>query len=122
MHGTLTLNGDGSFTYTPTNNYGGPDNFTYRALDAATNSAAATVSIVVVPADIIPPAITSVLASNATTVKVLFSEPVEVASAQTPANYTINNGVTISTAAWQADTRTVTLTTSTLAGVPTLSP
>ena len=34
-HGTLTLNADGSFTYTPTANYNGPDTFTYRATDGA---------------------------------------------------------------------------------------
>ena len=32
-HGTLTLNADGSFTYTPAANYNGTDSFTYRAND-----------------------------------------------------------------------------------------
>ena len=32
-HGTLTLNANGSFTYTPTADYNGPDSFTYRASD-----------------------------------------------------------------------------------------
>ena len=32
-HGTLTLNADGSFTYTPDANYSGPDSFIYRAND-----------------------------------------------------------------------------------------
>ena len=34
-HGTLTLNANGSFTYTPTAGYTGPDSFVYRARDAA---------------------------------------------------------------------------------------
>src|SRR5207249_2040184 len=32
-HGTLSLNNDGSFTYTPALNYNGPDSFTYKAND-----------------------------------------------------------------------------------------
>ena len=44
-HGTLTFNANGSFTYTPTGNYNGPDSFTYRASDGTANSNVATVSI-----------------------------------------------------------------------------
>ncbi|MFX8797600.1 Ig-like domain-containing protein, partial [Acinetobacter baumannii] len=29
-HGSLTLNTDGSFTYTPASNYSGSDSFTYK--------------------------------------------------------------------------------------------
>jgi len=29
-HGALTLNSDGSFTYTPTSNYSGTDSFVYK--------------------------------------------------------------------------------------------
>lgn len=32
-HGTVVLNPDGSFTYTPKPDYSGPDSFTYRACD-----------------------------------------------------------------------------------------
>ncbi len=32
-HGTLTLNTNGTFTYTPTANYSGSDTFTYHAND-----------------------------------------------------------------------------------------
>ena len=32
-HGTLSLNADGSFTYTPASGYNGPDSFTYKAND-----------------------------------------------------------------------------------------
>ncbi|MCC2669019.1 MAG: hypothetical protein K0Q72_1490, partial [Armatimonadetes bacterium] len=34
-HGSLTLNPDGSFTYTPTAGYAGTDSFTYRARDTS---------------------------------------------------------------------------------------
>jgi VCBS repeat-containing protein len=46
-HGTLTLNADGSFTYTPAANYNGPDAFTYKANDGIANSNVATVSLTV---------------------------------------------------------------------------
>jgi VCBS repeat-containing protein len=46
-HGTLTLNANGSFTYTPAANYSGPDSFTYKANDGALDSNVATVSITV---------------------------------------------------------------------------
>ena len=45
--GSLTLNGDGSFDYTPNANYNGPDSFTYLANDGTTDSNVATVSITV---------------------------------------------------------------------------
>jgi VCBS repeat-containing protein len=46
-HGSLGLNSDGSFSYTPAANYNGTDSFTYRASDGAWNSAAATVTITI---------------------------------------------------------------------------
>jgi VCBS repeat-containing protein len=46
-HGSLTLNGDGSFTYTPAANFAGTDGFTYKAHDGLADSDAATVSITV---------------------------------------------------------------------------
>ncbi len=33
QHGTLTLNADGSFSYTPDANFNGTDSFTYKAND-----------------------------------------------------------------------------------------
>ncbi|MGZ3757715.1 MAG: CshA/CshB family fibrillar adhesin-related protein [Mucilaginibacter sp.] len=33
-HGTATANSDGTVTYTPTNNYSGPDSFTYKVADS----------------------------------------------------------------------------------------
>jgi VCBS repeat-containing protein len=46
-HGTLTLNADGSFAYTPAADYNGPDSFTYRASDGSHASNTATVTITV---------------------------------------------------------------------------
>ncbi len=46
-HGSVTLNANGGFTYTPTTNYVGPDSFTYHANDGALDSNIATVSITV---------------------------------------------------------------------------
>ncbi len=48
-HGALTLNSNGSFTYTPQANYFGPDTFTYRARDYLSGSLPATVSLTVNP-------------------------------------------------------------------------
>lgn len=47
QHGTLSLSGDGSFSYNPDPDYNGSDSFTYRAYDGQDYSGAATVSITV---------------------------------------------------------------------------
>ncbi|MCU1429527.1 MAG: repeat-containing protein [Actinomycetia bacterium] len=44
-HGNLSLNTDGSFTYTPAAGFSGSDSFTYKANDGTSDSGAATVSI-----------------------------------------------------------------------------
>jgi VCBS repeat-containing protein len=46
-HGTLILNSDGSFTYTPNTDYVGADSFTYHAYDGVNNSNIATVNLTV---------------------------------------------------------------------------
>ncbi|WP_171014197.1 Ig-like domain-containing protein, partial [Chitinivorax sp. B] len=46
-NGSLVLNGDGSFSYTPFPNFVGKDSFTYRANDGLTDSAVTTVSLTV---------------------------------------------------------------------------
>ncbi|MCE5334113.1 MAG: tandem-95 repeat protein [Desulfobacteraceae bacterium] len=48
-HGQLIFNEDGSFVYTPTENYNGTDSFTYRASDGRLHSNLATVAITVTP-------------------------------------------------------------------------
>jgi VCBS repeat-containing protein len=46
-HGTVTLNSDGSFTYTPSSGYTGTDSFTYQASDGQNDSNNITVNITV---------------------------------------------------------------------------
>ncbi|MDA0789158.1 MAG: Ig-like domain-containing protein [Proteobacteria bacterium] len=51
QHGSLILNIDGSFTYTPEPDYFGPDSFVYEVSDGAGGLAEATVSLEVTPAN-----------------------------------------------------------------------
>ena len=44
-HGNLTFNTNGSFTYTPNNNYNGNDSFTYQVSDGQESSNTSTVTI-----------------------------------------------------------------------------
>ena len=53
-NGTLVLNANGSFTYTPNANYFGSDSFTYRANDGFANSNTATVSLTINPVNDAP--------------------------------------------------------------------
>ncbi|MCE8546801.1 tandem-95 repeat protein [Ruegeria pomeroyi] len=46
-HGSITVNGDGTVTYSPDENYNGPDSFTYVLTDGAANSAPVSVSLLV---------------------------------------------------------------------------
>lgn len=48
-HGSLTLNGDGTVTYTPNANYNGSDSFTYTVTDGSATSSPVTVNITVTP-------------------------------------------------------------------------
>src|SRR5205807_391780 len=53
-HGTLVLNADGSFTYTPDADYTGPDAFTYTAADGygGTATGAAAIAVESTPAPV----------------------------------------------------------------------
>ena len=53
-NGTLSLNADGSFTYSPNANFVGTDTFTYTSTDGTLTSAAATVTITVSPVNLAP--------------------------------------------------------------------
>ncbi len=55
-NGTLTLNSDGTFVYTPDPNFFGTDTFTYWANDGTNNSNVATVTITVNPVNDAPTA------------------------------------------------------------------
>jgi Ca2+-binding RTX toxin-like protein len=46
-HGSLTLNADGSLTYSPDDNFNGSDSFTYRASDGSLAPDSATVNLTV---------------------------------------------------------------------------
>jgi hypothetical protein len=76
----------------------------------STNSAVATLTV---NPDVTRPTLTSVNSLDDPHVLiVVFSEPVEAASAINAANYKINNGVTVLAAAFGTDTRTLILTTT----------
>ena len=55
-HGTLVLNADGSFTYTPVGDFHGEDSFTYAASDGHDHSDVATVTLTVRPVNDAPTA------------------------------------------------------------------
>ncbi|MGA7934073.1 MAG: Ig-like domain-containing protein, partial [Kovacikia sp.] len=64
--GTVTLNADGSFTYTPATGFSGIDSFTYQATDGSLSSNPATVTLNVGP-DIAPTAVDDSNSQYATT-------------------------------------------------------
>jgi len=55
--GALTLNGDGSFSYEPNENYHGTDGFTYRATDGLADSNVATVALTIAAVNDAPAAV-----------------------------------------------------------------
>jgi VCBS repeat-containing protein len=65
--GLLTVNADGSFSYTPADDYHGGDSFSYTASDGALESAVATVSITVNSQNDAPVAIGDSVATVTTT-------------------------------------------------------
>ena len=66
-HGTLTLNANGSFTYTPDADYNSTDSFTYKANDGIADSNVETVTLTVNAVDDPPTAVSlssAVIAEN----------------------------------------------------------
>jgi uncharacterized repeat protein (TIGR01451 family) len=101
-HGALTLNADGSFTFTPAAGFSGTDTFTYRASDGQLTSAPATVTFnvaaaVLPPVDTIPsvgtngPRVTGLLRfgfhAQPTRLVLTFDKSLAVAAARAQTNY-----------------------------------
>ncbi|MBI3192536.1 MAG: immunoglobulin domain-containing protein, partial [Pedosphaera parvula] len=81
-----------------------------NALGTTTSSEA---TLTVTP-DTTKPTLVKAQNVGTTSVTVTFSEPVASPSATTASNYSLSGGVSVSTAAFGADTKTITLTTSAL--------
>ena len=83
----------------------------YSALGTNTT----TEAVLNVAMDVVKPTIVHAANEGANRVLVIFSEPVDSVTGQTPGNFTINNGVSVSAATFfNGDIRTIALTTSTL--------
>ena len=63
-HGSLTLNADGTFSYTPDANYHGADSFTYRANDGVADSAEVTVTLTINSVNDLPAAVNDAFSTN----------------------------------------------------------
>ena len=50
-HGNVTVNADGTFSYTPNRDFNGSDSFTFKANDGALDSNVATVSLTIAPVE-----------------------------------------------------------------------
>ncbi|MEK8049629.1 Ig-like domain-containing protein [Ideonella sp. DXS22W] len=80
-HGTLVLNADGSYAYTPNANFSGTDSFSYRVIDADGGTATATVSLQVTPVNDAPTAQAIADRSNSTGTAVSFNAAADFADA-----------------------------------------
>src|SRR5207244_3384645 len=63
-HGSLTLNANGSLSYTPNANFNGSDSFTYKANDGTMDSHVATVSTTANPLNDAPVAVANSYSVN----------------------------------------------------------
>jgi Big-like domain-containing protein/VCBS repeat protein len=116
-HGALTLNGDGSLTYTPDADFHGSDSFTYRASDSAGLSSVATVHLNVTAVNDAPTAInltqSLTLAEDAAPVGLFTLAPVvdDIDSASVTATLTLSDpaaGVLVGAGTGAAGVYTVT--------------
>jgi len=63
-HGTVVVNADGTYTYTPTANYNGLDNFSYKITDVDGDVSTATVNITVISVNDVPVAVADNVSTN----------------------------------------------------------
>ncbi|WDP86840.1 MAG: cadherin-like domain-containing protein [Desulfobacter sp.] len=87
-HGSLVQNGDGSFTYTPDENYNGEDSYTYTIIDADGDPSTATVTLNVTPVNDPPEAQDKFI--NVDQAREAFTMSEEVSDQETP-----DSGLTI---------------------------
>ncbi len=81
--------------------------------NAAGSVTSAPITLIVL-ADIVPPAVQRVASLGTTNVVIVFTKPVEAASATNSANYVFTNGLPVTAASLSTDTVTITLTTGPL--------
>src|SRR5205823_183136 len=89
-HGTLTLNSNGTYSYTPALNYNGSDSFTFRAKDGQADSNVATVNLTITAVNDPPVAINDSYTINEDT-------PLTVAAAGVLGNDSDVDGDTLTT-------------------------
>ena len=89
-HGSLTLNANGTFTYTPFANYNGTDSFTYKDSDGIGTGNTATVNLTINPVNDAP-----VAGADAATVLVAGPRTIQLTTASLLANDTDADGNTL---------------------------
>jgi Ca2+-binding RTX toxin-like protein len=114
-HGTLTLDADGSFVYTPDVNFIGTDSFTYQETDGLASSGTVSVSLQIVGPDI---DISSFLADGQNNVQINYSVLYTPTSSFKVSVYISHDGTSLDQEIWRGDGGT-SLGTYTLSFQPT---